>query len=65
MCIRDRFRNSVEIIASYRKNIIAYRYNPLYDSLAKYGYKPDEQVGKATREVVQTLFGRAFNIIRG
>jgi len=60
-----RFRNSVEIIASYRKNIIAYRYNPLYDSLAKYGYKPDEQVGKATREVVQTLFGRAFNIIRG
>ena len=59
-----RFRTSVEIIADYRKNIIAYRYNPLYDQLNKYGYKPSDQVGRATREVVQTLFARAFNIVR-
>ena len=60
-----RFRTSVEIIANYRKNIVAYRYNPIYDNLDKYGYKPSEQVGKATREVVQTLFARAFNIVKG
>ena len=59
-----RFRTSVEIIADYRKNVIAYRYNPLYDQLNKYGYKPSDQVGRATREVVQTLFARAFNIVR-
>ena len=60
-----RFRTSVEIIANYRKNLIAYRFNPLYKSLDKYGYKPSDQVGKATREVVQSLFARAFNIIEG
>lgn len=60
-----RFRTSVEVIANYRKNIVAYRYNPIYDNLDKYGYKPSEQVGKATREVVQTLFARAFNIVKG
>lgn len=60
-----RFRTSVEIIANYRKNVIAYRYNPIYDNLDKYGYKPSEQVGKATREVVQTLFARAFSIVKG
>ena len=60
-----RFRSSVEIIANYRKSIIAYKYNPIYDNLDKYGYKPSEQVGKATREVVQGLFARAFNIVRG
>ena len=31
---------SVNIIADYRKNIIMYTYNPLYDNLNKYGYKP-------------------------
>ena len=60
-----RFRTSVEVIANYRKNIISYRYNPIYDNLDKYGYKPSEQVGKATREVVQALFARAFNIVKG
>jgi len=60
-----RFRTSVEVIANYRKNVVAYRYNPIYDNLDKYGYKPSEQVGKATREVVQTLFARAFSIVKG
>lgn len=60
-----RFRQSVNIIANYRKNVIMYYYNPIYDNLNKYGYKPSEQVGKATREVVQTLYARAFNIIKG
>ena len=60
-----RFRTSVEVIANYRKNVIAYRYNPIYDNLDKYGYKPSEQVGKATREVAQALFARAFNIVKG
>lgn len=59
-----RFRTSVEVIANYRKSIIAYRYNPIYDNLDKFGYKPSEQVGKATREVVQSLFARAFNIVK-
>jgi len=60
-----RFRNSVQILANYKKSVIAYKYNPLYDSLKRYGYMPEDQVGKATREVVQSLFARAFNIVRG
>lgn len=59
------FRNSVNIIANYRKGVIMYYYNPVYDSLNKYGYKPSEQVGRATREVVQALYARAFNIVKG
>ena len=59
-----RFRNSVQILANYKKSVIAYKYNPLYESLKRYGYTPDEQVGKATREVVQSLFARAFSIVR-
>lgn len=59
------FRSSVNIIANYRKGVIMYYYNPIYDSLNKYGYKPSEQVGRATREVVQSLYARAFNIIKG
>ena len=60
-----RFRSSVNIIANYRKNVMMYYYNPLYDNLNKYGYDPAEQVGRATREVVQTLYARAFNIVKG
>ena len=60
-----RFRSSVNIIANYRKNVIMYYYNPIYDNLNKYGYRPSEQVGKATREVVQSLYARAFNIVKG
>ena len=60
-----RFRNSVQILADYKKSVIAFKYNPLYDSLKKYGYMPDKQVATATREVVQALFARAFNIVRG
>ena len=60
-----RFRNSVQILANYKKNVIAFKYNPLYDSLKKYGYMPEQQVATATREVVQALFARAFNIVRG
>lgn len=59
------FRSSVNIVANYRKGVIMYYYNPIYDSLNRYGYKPSEQVGKATREVVQTLYARAFNIVKG
>lgn len=59
-----RFRNSVQILANYKKSIIAFKYNPLYDSLKKYGYMPDQQVATATREVVQALFARAFNIVK-
>ena len=59
------FRNSVNIIANYRKGVIMYYYNPIYDSLNKFGYKPSEQVGRATREVVQSLYARAFNIVKG
>ena len=60
-----RFRESVNIVANYRKNVIMYTYNPVYDNLNRYGYRPSEQVGKATREVVQGLFARAFNIVKG
>ena len=59
-----RFRNSVQVLANYKKNVIAFKYNPLYDSLKKYGYMPDQQVATATREVVQALFARAFNIVK-
>ena len=60
-----RFRGSVNIIANYRKGVIMYYYNPIYDNLNKYGYNPSDQVGKATREVVQSLYARAFNIVKG
>lgn len=60
-----RFRQSVRIIADYRRSVMRYFYNPLYRANEQYGYQPDEQVATATREVVQTLFTRKFNIIRG
>lgn len=60
-----RFRRSVQIIADYRRSVMRFYYNPLYRANEQYGYQPDQQVETATREVVQTLFSRKFNIIRG
>ncbi len=59
-----RFRASVQIIANYRTNLLQYSYNPFLDSLQAYGYRPDLQVARATREVAQQLYARKFNIIR-
>lgn len=60
-----QFRRSVNIVANYRKNLIMFYYNPVYDALEKYDYEPAEQVERATREVVQSLYSRRFNIVKG
>jgi hypothetical protein len=57
-----RFRSSVQVAANYRKNILTYTYLPLYQSLERYGYKPNIQVETAIREVAQSLYTRRFNI---
>jgi hypothetical protein len=57
-----RFRASIQVEADYRRNLLVYTYNPLYQSLQRYGYKPNTQVETAIREVAQSLFTRQFNI---
>lgn len=57
-----RFRASIQVEADYRRNLLVYTYNPLYQSLERYGYKPNIQVETAIREVAQSLFTRQFNI---
>jgi hypothetical protein len=57
-----RFRRSIEVSPDYRKNILTYTYLPLYQSLERYGYKPNIQVETAIREVAQSLYTRRFNI---
>jgi hypothetical protein len=60
----DNFVDSVKINVNYKTNMIMYWYNPFLDSLRQYGYRPDLQVAKATREVAQQLYSRKFNIVR-
>lgn len=59
-----RFRSSVEVSADYRRKLLQYTYNPLYQSLEQYGYRPDIQVQRAIREVAQSLYTQKFNIRR-
>jgi hypothetical protein len=61
------FVDSVKINVNYRTKpepTATYWYNPFLDSLQAYGYRPDLQVARATREVAQQLYARKFNIIR-
>jgi hypothetical protein len=59
-----RFRRSVQVIPNYRRAVMRYLYNPLYDGNLRYGYRPDLQVAEATRDVVQAIFKRRFAIVR-
>jgi hypothetical protein len=59
-----RFRRSVQVIPNYRRAVMRYLYNPLYDGNLQYGYRPDLQVAEATRDVVQAIFKRRFAIVR-
>lgn len=59
-----RFRASIQVFADYRRRILQYTYNPLYQSLEQYGYRPDVQVQTAIREVAQSLYTQQFNIRR-
>lgn len=59
-----RFRRSVQVIPNYRRAVMRYLYNPLYDGNLRYGYRPDLQVAEATRDVVQAIFKRQFAIVR-
>lgn len=59
-----RFRRSVQVIPNYRRAVMRYLYNPLYDGNLQYGYRPDLQVAEATRDVVQAVFKRRFAIVR-
>lgn len=60
-----RFIRSVRVIPNYRTSTLQFLYNPLYESLQKYGYKPDLQVKTAIRDVAQQLYARRFNIVKG
>jgi hypothetical protein len=57
-----RFRTSIEVAADYRRNLLVYTYEPLYQSLERYGYRPNIQVETAIRDVAASLFTRQFNI---
>lgn len=59
-----RFRQSVQVIANYRSNLLSYTYNPLYRGLEHYGYHPELQVERAIRDVAQSIYNRHFSIIR-
>jgi len=59
-----RFRSSVYVSPDYRRNLIYYSYNPLYESNKQYGYNPDEQIKGAVRYVAQQAFARQFNLIK-
>jgi hypothetical protein len=59
-----RFIQSVRVLPNYRTSTLQFLYNPLYESLEKYGYKPDLQVKTAIREVAQQLYARRFNIVK-
>lgn len=58
-----RFRASVSVVANYRSRMIAYSYNPLYNHLEQYGYRPKTQVEQSIRSVVQALFASKMNIV--
>ena len=59
-----RFRGSIQVNVDYRKRLLQYTYNPLYQSLEQYGYRPDIQVQTAIREVAQSLYSQQFRITR-
>lgn len=58
------FKQSVSVAANYRTRTLQYTYNPLYKSLEKYGYVPEQQIEKSIRQVAQELYSKAFNIVR-
>jgi hypothetical protein len=57
-----RFRASIEVAADYKRNLLVYTYEPLYQSLERYGYRPNIQIETAIRDVASSLFTRQFNI---
>ncbi len=59
-----RFRQSVQVTANYRSNLLSYTYNPLYRGLEHYGYHPELQVERAIRDVAQSIYNRHFSIMR-
>lgn len=60
-----RFRTSVAVLPNYRANVIRFFYDPIYKSLIESQRNPDILVTNTIREVVQGLYARKFNIVRG
>ena len=60
-----RFRKSVMVIPNYRKNMMRFMYDPIYKTFIGTARNPDDFVTRSIREVVQSVFGRQFLIIRG
>tara|TARA_R110001592_G_scaffold54396_4_gene166446 strand:+ start:16142 stop:17524 length:1383 start_codon:yes stop_codon:yes gene_type:complete len=60
-----RFRSSVAVLPNYRANVIRFFYDPIYKSLIQSQRNPDILVTNTVREVVQGMFARKFNIVRG
>lgn len=59
-----RFRSSVQVIPNYRKSVMSFYYDPIYQVFNNTGRDPDVFVGQTIREVVQGLFNRNFLITR-
>ena len=60
-----RFRRSVMVVPNYRKNLMKYMYDPIYKTFIDTPRNPDEFIEQSLRAVIQRLYGRQFNIIRG
>jgi hypothetical protein len=60
-----RFRSSVAVLPNYKANVIRFFYDPIYKSLIESQRNPDILVTNTIREVVQGLYARKFNIVRG
>ena len=59
------FRDSVQVIPNYRRNMMSYFYDPKYGVHRDTDRNPDLLLQKSIREVVTALFSRQFAIVRG
>jgi len=60
-----QFRRSVRVIPNYRKNMVSFFYNPLYNAHVGTDRDPNVFVGDTIREIMLALFKRQFMIVRG
>ena len=60
-----QFRRSVRVIPNYRKNMVSFFYNPLYNVHVGTDRDPNVFVGDTIREIMLALFKRQFMIVRG
>ena len=52
----EHYVRSIEVYPNYRKRLISYMYNPIYESLEPYGYDTAGQTENAIRSVLQAYY---------